>query len=123
MRAPGKTVADEFYIHLSAVEHIENTDARGKIGRAIQSLQEFLEEPPNVAKLNLRSGRVSLLSYPDFFESPFPTLQAAWVFSPEANRLQSFRTYRDSLNPPILHRKDPCCLERGKWRLEKVWIG
>ena len=106
MRAPGKTVADEFYIHLSAVEHIENTDARGKIGRAIQSLQEFLEEPPNVAKLNLRSGRVSLLSYPDFFESPFPTLQAAWVFSPEANRLQSFRTYRDSLNPPILHRKE-----------------
>lgn len=103
---PGKTVADEFYIHLSAIGQIENADALRKIERAVQSLPEFLEEPPNVAKLNLRSGRVSLLSYPDFFESPFPALQAAWIFPPEAGGPQSFRTYRDSLNPPILHRKE-----------------
>lgn len=104
--APGKTVADEFYIHLSAIGQIKNTDIRSKIERAVQSLPEFLEVPPNVAKLNLRSGHVSLLSYPDFFESPFPALQAAWIFPPEAGGPQSFRTYRDSLNPPILHRKE-----------------
>ena len=106
MRAPGKTVVDEFYVHLSALGQIENTDARRKIERAVQGLPEIAEEPPNVAKLNLRSGRVSLLSYPDFFESAFPALRAAWVFPPEASGPQSFRTYRDSLNPPILHRKE-----------------
>ena len=92
MQAPGKTVAEEFYVHLSAIGQVENSEVRRKIERAVQSLPEAIEEPPNVAKLNVRSGRVSLLSYPDFFQSPFPTLNAAWVFSPEACGPQSFIT-------------------------------
>ena len=106
MKPPGKRVFDEFYIHLSALEQIEDHDARERIKQAFLALPASVEERPNVAKLNLRSGRVSLLAYPDFFESPFPSLSAAWTFPPGADVPTSFRIYRDTLNPPILHRKE-----------------
>ncbi|MGE8453813.1 MAG: DNA phosphorothioation-associated putative methyltransferase, partial [Pseudomonadales bacterium] len=106
MRPPGKTVVDEFYIHLSALEHVQNDDARRTIERAVSCLPNSGDLEPNVAKFNLRTGRVSLLAYLDFFDSPFPVLAAAWCFPPGANTHTSFRRYDDSLNPPILHRKE-----------------
>ena len=106
MKPPGKTVVDEFYIHLSALQCVQNEDARRAIGRAASGLPVLGDVAPNVGKFNLRNGRVSLLAYPDFFESPFPVLAAAWVFPPGANAPSSFRRYDDSLNPPILHRKE-----------------
>lgn len=106
MREPGKTVVDEFYIHLSAVEHIQNASARLAIARAVAGLPPQGEAAPNVGKYNLRTGRVSLLAYPDFFDAPFPELVAAWIFAPGSDQPTSFRRYDDSLNPPILHRKE-----------------
>jgi DNA phosphorothioation-associated putative methyltransferase len=106
MRPPGKTVVDEFYVHLSALQLIESSDMRRDIERVVQVLPTSMELVPNVAKLNLRSGRVSLLSYPDFFESPFPTLAASWVFPSGSSEANWHRTYVNSLNPPILHRKE-----------------
>ncbi|WP_220092806.1 DNA phosphorothioation-associated putative methyltransferase [Paraburkholderia unamae] len=61
---------------------------------------------PNVAKYNVRTSCVALLHYPDFFEDPFPALAASWVFPEGAQQPASVRHYRDSLNPPILHRKE-----------------
>ncbi len=49
---------------------------------------------------------MSLLAYPDFFDAPFPELVAAWIFAPGSDQPTSFRRYDDSLNPPILHRKE-----------------
>jgi DNA phosphorothioation-associated putative methyltransferase len=106
MRPPGKTVVDEFYVHLTALEHVESSTARAAIERAVEALPQGLEVEPNVAKFNLRSGRVSLLAYPGFFDDPFPELVAAWIFPPEATGPTSHRRYDDSLNPPILHRKE-----------------
>ena len=106
MREPGKTVVDEFYIHLSALESIQHGAARLAIARAVAGMPPQEESAPNVGKYNLRTGRVSLLAYPDFFDAPFPELVAAWIFAPGSDQPTSFRRYDDSLNPPILHRKE-----------------
>ncbi len=106
MATPGKKVVDEFYIHLSAVEEIQDASARQAIERAIRGLPPATPYPPNVAKFNARTGRVSLLSYPDFFDLPFPVLAASWAFPAGASVPAWHRTYADSLNPPILHRKE-----------------
>ncbi len=104
--SPGKKVANEFYIHLSAVETIQDAATKQAVERAIQGLPTTALHPPNVAKFNSRTGRVSLLSYPDFFDSAFPVLAAAWGFSGDASAPTWHRSYVDSLNPPILHRKE-----------------
>lgn len=106
MRPPGKTIVDEFYVHLSALKDVQNDATRLAIERTIGALTVEGDLQPNVAKHNLRTGRVSLLAYPDFFNSPFPALVASWVFAPGATTSSSHRRYDDSLNPPILHRKE-----------------
>ena len=106
MTEPGKRIADEFYIHLSAVETIQDATTRQAISRAVQGLPPQPSHVPNVAKINVVTGRLSLLSYPDFIDSPFPVLAATWVFPPGAATPAWHRTYTDSLNPPILHRKE-----------------
>lgn len=106
MTVPGKRVADELYIHLSAVDTIQDATTRQAIDSAIQELLPQTSHVPNVAKINVVTGRLSLLSYPDFFDSPFPVLAASWVFPPGAATPTWHRTYTDSLNPPILHRKE-----------------
>ena len=104
--SPGKKVADEFYIHLSVIETITDAAMRQAIERAIQGLPPALPFPPNVAKFNSRTGRVSLLSYPDFLDSAFPVLSASWTFLAGSTAPTWHRSYVDSLNPPILHRKE-----------------
>ena len=106
MTTPGKKVVDELYIHLSAVEDLQDVSARQAIEQAIRGLPPGISHPPNVAKFNTRTGRLSLLSYPEFFDSPFPVLTASWAFPAGAALPTWHRTYADSLNPPILHRKE-----------------
>lgn len=106
MTEAGKRVVDEFYVHLSAVETIRDAAVRQAICVAVQGLPPQPSHMPNVAKINVVTGRLSLLSYPDFDDSPFPALAATWVFPPGAVTPTLHRTYTDSLNPPILHRKE-----------------
>ena len=49
--------------------------------------------------------RVSLLAYEDFDASAFPALLDSWTIDFDGPRCVH-RTYRTSLNPPILHRKE-----------------
>lgn len=105
MRPPGKIVVDEFYVHLSALEAVENADVRAAVQRVLADPPFSGDLNPNVAKVNLRSGRVSLLSYPDFDAVPFPELAASWSYPPGATS-PTLRRYDESLNPPILHRKE-----------------
>lgn len=102
----GKRVVDELYVHLSALVGLEDEQLRARIEAAVQFLGSVSEPRPNVAKVNLRTGRLSLLSYPEFDEDPFPQLVASWTFSPGSSSDPALRTYGDSLNPPILHRKE-----------------
>lgn len=120
MATVGKRVVDDLYVHLSALQHLTDPEHRRRIEEALESLPGGQGIPPNVAKLNLRTGRLSLLAYPDFDEEPFPELVASWAFSPGPLTSPAYRHYRDSLNPPILHRKELMVgadhPERDRWR-------
>ena len=102
----GKRVVDDLYVHLSALDYLEDLGQRQRIEAALQHLSAPMHHIPSVAKLNLRTGRLSLLAYRDFDEDPFPELAASWVFSSGSASAPSYRIYADSLNPPILHRKE-----------------
>jgi DNA phosphorothioation-associated putative methyltransferase len=102
----GKRVADDLYIHLSALEHLDDREHRRTIEEAVERVTPLSGSAPSVAKLNLRTGRLSLLAYVDFDKDPFPELAASWTFAPGSSSPPSYRTYTESLNPPILHRKE-----------------
>jgi DNA phosphorothioation-associated putative methyltransferase len=119
MATIGKRVVDDLYVHLSALQHLGESEHRLRIEQARQRLPPIQDVAPNVAKLNLRTGRLSLLAYPKFDEDPFPELAASWVFAPNSAAAPTYRHYSDSLNPPILHRKELLVAadhpERGRW--------
>lgn len=99
----GKSIAAALYVHKSALcllapEHLE-------IVRMALSLCPDAADAANVYKIDINNRFVSLLNYPHFFDDPFPELLSSWRVFLE-DRKTSYRTYKDSLNPPILHRKE-----------------
>lgn len=101
----GKRVFDDLYVHLSAVEHLHDAAQRELIQAAAEMVGGNGVPAPNVAKVNTKSGRLTLLFYDRFEEAAFPVLAASWLFS-GGLREPIFRSYGESLNPPILHRKE-----------------
>jgi hypothetical protein len=63
------------------------------------------QENYNLVRYESGGQKIALLNYPDFTEVPFPSLRESWLVDIE-NSKASYRTYSDSLNPPILHRKE-----------------
>lgn len=112
----GKRIGDELYVHVSAVDGMTDLRQRAAIREAFALLPPAAAEVANVVKLNARTGRVSLLEYAAFDEDPFPVLANSWTVS-GAGATQ--RCYVQSLNPPILHRKellvDEAHPSRAKW--------
>lgn len=101
----GKLVVDELYLHRDSVEQVSEK-YRGVIELAFSKAPEVASERTTVVKLNVKTWRVSLLSYPDFFEDPFPALHESWIVERDDASQVRYRSYVDSLNPPILHRKE-----------------
>lgn len=121
MATLGKRVVDDLYVHISIIDRIEDLELVSRIREVAHRLALREELVPNVAKVNLRSGHLSLLLYADFEEQAFPTLMASWTFAPNETEKATFRDYRASLNPPILHRKELLVADdhplRAKWAL------
>jgi DNA phosphorothioation-associated putative methyltransferase len=98
----GKRVGGALYFHVSAL---------GEMSREIQRAVNVAQaEVPcfgfNVVKFEGRAERrISLLSYQDFDETATPALLDSWTLNIETGKTTS-RSYRTSLNPPILHRKE-----------------
>jgi DNA phosphorothioation-associated putative methyltransferase len=100
--AVGKLTPGSLYVHVSAVSllppllRIYEGCARAYMGAV---------EGANIVKLSRTKAQVSYLSYPTFEKEAHPSLAASLVVP-----LQTFRVryleYRDSTNPPILHRKE-----------------
>lgn len=101
----GKLVFQDFYLHVTAIDHVEDASHKALIAAALKCLPEGQTESINVIKLNLRSGKISLLEYEPFEEVAFPTLLGSWVIE-SFTKSPTYRSYRSSLNPPILHRKE-----------------
>ncbi|NYH17833.1 DNA phosphorothioation-associated putative methyltransferase [Paraburkholderia bryophila] len=101
----GKVVVDDLYVHRDSIEHLD-APLRNRISALIATAPSHAREQANVIKVNCRVARISLLAYADFFEDPFPSLMESWTIADVEVRSTVYRSYAESLNPPILHRKE-----------------
>lgn len=102
-RSPvGKLTPDALYIHISALSCLPSAlrvyegCARNYIG---------VVEGANIIKLRCGKPQVSYLYYPDFDRDPHPALAAALIVPLNTFQVH-YREYKDSSNPPVLHRKE-----------------
>ena len=100
----GKIVGNHTYIHVAALEQL-SLEAQKQVSQACKSCQLQPLVDFNVIKFDVPLTSVSFLDYPDFFECPFPLLTQSWTVDCVHGTFRH-RNYADSLNPPILHRKE-----------------
>jgi DNA phosphorothioation-associated putative methyltransferase len=97
----GKRLPDALYFHRSCLDQLSPL-LRLIISAAFQVVGDVEHD---IVKMSSDGRKVSLLRYPRFDEDPHPTLAYSYkVYLPTATH--GFRDYQNSLNPPILHRKD-----------------
>jgi DNA phosphorothioation-associated putative methyltransferase len=100
----GKHVFSRVYSHTSLIPSQQsNFQQLVRSASGIAGITQDIDY--NVVRVEANSQVVALLDYPNFFETPFPALRKSWkVRVLEAT--VSVRDYEQSLNPPILHRKE-----------------
>ena len=99
----GKAVGARLYMHTSAL-----TLAAPEVVQAAHDAAARLAIPPeryNVVRLDASSETIALLHYPTFFEDAFPALAQSWKIE-LGSKATTHRTYLNSFNPPVLHRKE-----------------
>jgi DNA phosphorothioation-associated putative methyltransferase len=105
----GKRVGNKRYLHVDALpgsadgpeaEALLEAVARAEALAGLRRGEHF-----NLVRIDADGAELALLHYPGFAEEPFPALAQSWRVDLAAGTL-SHRTYADSLNPPILHRKE-----------------
>jgi len=97
----GKLLPEDLYIHRSLEAELP------PLLRVILFAAKQLagEMDYDVVKISLDGRAISFLSYPGFDQEAHPALaRSIRVYLPRAHT--GLRTYEDSENPPILHRKD-----------------
>lgn len=100
----GKKVGQHLYVHWSALASL-GPSHQEILQQAITLAGVEPEKDFNVVKLHDNNQNLSLLHYPAFFDDAFPTLAHYWSFTGDTERL-IFRTFQESFNPPVLHRKE-----------------
>jgi DNA phosphorothioation-associated putative methyltransferase len=98
----GKLLPNALYVHRSALDELEPL-LRVYEGCARAYLGEI--EGANVIKLDRFSGKISYLAYPDFETDPHPVLATCVKLNMRSRQID-FYDYRQSDNPPVLHRKE-----------------
>ncbi|MFP4247923.1 MAG: DNA phosphorothioation-associated putative methyltransferase, partial [Halochromatium sp.] len=107
-QSPGKTIGRRTYLHVEALSTAparSGLDWEGRVAAAERAAGLERGVRFNVVRLDADSGEIALLHYADFFDDPFPALRESWRVEPATGAV-GYRTYADSLNPPILHRKE-----------------
>ena len=100
----GKRVGEHLYLHVCAIVSLPLAwQSRIAIAAELAGLSQDVHF--NVVKLHEDGDQLSLLNYPSFFDDPFPSLGQSWRVS-LSRKTMVFRTYQESRNPPILHRKE-----------------
>lgn len=100
----GKRVVHRTYAHVSLLPELSGED-RQRIDQAIKVSSLTTGEHFHVVRLDREHDEVALLSYPTFFDELYPGLLASWRVHLPTQAVR-FRDYSNSLNPPILHRKE-----------------
>ncbi|MBI4525935.1 MAG: hypothetical protein HY695_19230 [Deltaproteobacteria bacterium] len=99
----GKQLPDAVYIHRTALDAVP-PELMAHLARSATALG--LEDRDwNVVKFFKRDHKVALLNYPRFFEDAYPALDHAYTVDLERGTFRE-SDYRNSDNPPILHRKE-----------------
>jgi DNA phosphorothioation-associated putative methyltransferase len=110
----GKVLPDAVYVHTSALSTLPAV-LRVYEGCA-QALVGTVDDT-TLVKLNRIERKVAYLSYPDFDRDPHPALATSLRAD-----LRSFdvrwRDFRDSANPPVLHRKETFVAEDYPGRMK-----
>jgi DNA phosphorothioation-associated putative methyltransferase len=100
----GKFVGGYLYLHTTALPALPEA-WRQTAAKAIELACVRPDQDFNVIKLHQHGEELSLLDYRDFFDDPFPALGRSWRVSLGRGSVV-YRTYEESRNPPILHRKE-----------------
>ena len=97
----GKQLPDDLYVHRSAEDRLG-----ALIRLLVFAAKQIVGEPEyNVLKISMDGRKISFLQYRDFDTEGHPELLfGVRVYLPRAE--YTIRDYSNSLNPPILHRKD-----------------
>ena len=99
--AVGKNVGGYLYIHIDVVDNLPRD-----MGDALAHALQFVRDKTyNVLKIKEDLTRITFLNYPDFFTEGFPELKFSWLVDLATGEVK-YRDYSESLNPPILHRKE-----------------
>lgn len=101
----GKFVHSSRYLHIEAFDSLSLTDLE-LIANAEKLAQVTKGINYNVVRISENKESISFLHYPGFFDQPFPKLNASWRVELHGSGRIHNRSYVDSLNPPILHRKE-----------------
>lgn len=99
----GKRVGTALYIHKLLISSLPQ--AQREFLSSLPALAQVTLEHFNIIKVELRHNRISLLHYPDFWETGFPTLTDSWTIHLETSDTVH-RQYDPEGNPPVLHRKE-----------------
>jgi DNA phosphorothioation-associated putative methyltransferase len=100
----GKQLAGKRYVHVSVLPLLAPDD-QDRVSNAVKHSCLTPDKEFNVVRVSNDGEEVALLAYSQFLEDPFPALAASWRFQVATNSVR-FRDYSQSLNPPILHRKE-----------------
>ena len=98
----GKKLPNALYIHISTIAFLSpqlqecDRQARLLLPKSIQF---------TIIKFNYEQPKISYLFYPEFDNEPHPALHQSIQVDLKAQTVQQ-RDYYNSLNPPILHRKE-----------------
>jgi DNA phosphorothioation-associated putative methyltransferase len=99
----GKRVAENSYLHVDLLDE-QPPEVQEIVSLAERAASIGLESY-NVVRLGRSKREIALLSYSDFFDAPFPVLQASRLVDVDARRI-SETSFEQQKNPPILHRKE-----------------
>ncbi|HBA66718.1 MAG TPA: peptidase M15 [Methylococcaceae bacterium] len=100
----GKKVLNHVYWHFSLTGE-QSLEVQQRITEAEKLSRCLAERDYNIVKYEINGTAISLLHYPDFFDTPFPVLATSYRIDLNNKRVEK-RSYQDSYNPPILHRKE-----------------
>ncbi|MFZ4534890.1 DNA phosphorothioation-associated putative methyltransferase [Propionivibrio sp.] len=101
---PTKVIGGSTYLHINSLSCLD-ADAVAGVAKAELLSGVSRHVHFNLVRIDDAGVRIALLHYPDFFEDPFPSLRESWLVDMDRS-IVSYRSYAQSFNPPILHRKE-----------------
>ncbi len=101
---PTKVVGGRTYLHADSISYLD-ADAAARVLAAERLAGVNRHVHFNLVRIDDAGPCMSLLNYPEFAEDPFPSLRESWLVDLDRSTVR-YRTYAESFNPPILHRKE-----------------